>query len=229
MNHVLQGRRGAGSCVAPVMSVAAMAALLMGFATDAPGAGLARASAACPGAETPIAATTLDASRESLTCLVGAVRAERGLGPVRADDRLARAARSHTADMVRRGYFAHRSPGGSDVSDRLADAGWTPRGGAWWAGEILATGRGSASTPRRMVAAWLDSPPHRSVLLSARPDAMGVGVAGDTPDGGHERTGITVTAVLGRRCADDDITSTYNNAGTDPLSGYDQENDPCAA
>jgi uncharacterized protein YkwD len=222
MDNLLQGWRRP---MAPMATAAATAALLAGPATAAHGAGLAQASATCAGAETPIQATTLEDARAALACLIDAVRTERGLGPVRADARLERAARSHAADMVRRDYFAHRSPGGSDVSDRLARAGWTPARGSWWAGEILVTGDGAAGTPRRLVAAWLNSPPHRSVLLSTRPDAIGIGAARDTPDGGHVDTGITVDAVLGHRCDGGD------RGGADPLSGYyqDQAPDPCAA
>jgi uncharacterized protein YkwD len=220
MNNLLQGWCAPRARLAPMASAAATVALLAGPATAVHGAGLAQASATCAGAETPIQATTLDAARSALACLIDAVRTERGLGPVRADAHLERAARSHAADMVRRDYFAHRSPGGSEVSDRLARAGGTPPRGARWGGEILATGDGAAATPRRLVAAWLNSPPHRSVLLSTRPDAIGIGAVRDTPDGRHVDTGITVDAVLGRRCDD--------GGDTDLLSGYDRDQTPDA-
>ncbi|HET6509163.1 MAG TPA: CAP domain-containing protein [Baekduia sp.] len=216
--------------MACVTTVAALPAVAGGASVAHAAAGLTRAAAACPGAETPIGSTTLAASRAALSCLIGAVRAERGLGPVRADDRLAAAARSHAADMVRRGYFAHRSPDGSKVGDRLAHAGWTPSRGSWWAGEILVAGSGAAGTPRRLVAAWLMSPHHRSVLLSARPNAIGLGAVRNTPDREHANTGITVDAVFARHCA-----GGPGATGTDPLSGYrtrshqDREPDLCAA
>lgn len=227
MDNLLEGRCRA--LRAPGASIVAAAALLTGAATApaAHGAGLAAASATCPGAETPIAAGTVEDSRSALRCLIGAVRAERGLGPLAPDGRLAHAAQVHASDMVGRGYFAHRSPGGSDVGDRLARAGWKPASGSWWAGEILVAGSGPSSTPRRLVAAWLQSPPHRAVLLSARPDAIGIGVRRNTPDRRHAGTGVTVDAVLGRRCAPGDPLSGYETP-SDPLSGYETEDqDPC--
>ena len=47
--------------------------------------------------------------------LINVARADKGLKPVRLDLRLWRAARSHTGDMLRRGYFAHGA-----TTDRLA-------------------------------------------------------------------------------------------------------------
>ncbi|CAB4720364.1 MAG: hypothetical protein F2667_10120 [Actinobacteria bacterium] len=43
-----------------------------------------------------------------------------------------------------------------------------------WAGETLV--RGTDLGPRRAVGAWMDSPPHRAVLLMARARVAGIGV-----------------------------------------------------
>jgi len=178
-------------------------------------AGLSEASAACPGAEAPIAATTVAAARAALACLIDEARQERDRIALRLDDRLARAARDQAADMVRRDYFAHVTPTGADLTDRLRRASWPPGGQGWWAGEILALGSGPLSTPRRLVAAWLSSPPHRAILLSARAVRIGIGVVRDTPDGRHPADGVTAAAELGRLCPDDD-----GPTGADPLSTY---------
>lgn len=47
---------------------------------------------------------------------------------------------------------------------------------ATYAGETL--GRGTMS-PRRLVRMWLDSPPHRAVLLSGKPRRIGLGITMD--------------------------------------------------
>ena len=64
-----------------------------------------------------------------------------GLAPVRHAPGLDKTAQSHSADMVARHYFAHTSPTGSTLFDRINRSGFT-RYGAWWAGETLAWGRG---------------------------------------------------------------------------------------
>jgi uncharacterized protein YkwD len=108
--------------------------------------------------------------RRAMLCLVNRARMSAGLSPFRAERHLARAASRHAADMGRRHYFAHVSPSGESARSRARAAGW--RGGV---GEVIAWGCGVLSTPRATVRAWLDSPPHRSIILgSAR--AAGVGV-----------------------------------------------------
>jgi uncharacterized protein YkwD len=108
--------------------------------------------------------------RRAMLCLVNRARMRAGLSPFRAERRLARAASRHAADMGRRHYFAHVSPSGRSPLSRVRAAGW--RGGV---GEVLAWGCGSLSSPRATLRAWLNSPPHRSIVLGhAR--AAGVGV-----------------------------------------------------
>ena len=65
-----------------------------------------------------------------------------------ADRDLGEAARRHAADMVRRGYFSHVSPGGRDMGDRLRRAGYG-NGDSWRAGENLAWARASGRRRRR--------------------------------------------------------------------------------
>jgi uncharacterized protein YkwD len=118
--------------------------------------------------------------------------------------------------MVGRGYFSHVTPAGRDQTDRLRRVGWPPAAGGWWAGEILALGSGGASTPRHLVSAWLNSPPHRGILLSRKPTRIGLGVVRNTPGGAHPGDGVTVAAELGH----------VGGAGgdqADPLSSYSSD------
>ena len=110
----------------------------------------------------PVAA----ASRaDSLLAAMNGVRGAHGLAPLRADARLGRAARAHSADMVRRQYFAH-----GPVASRLARFG--VRG--WTVGENLAWGVGAAARAQAIVGLWLASPGHRANLL--RPGFRRVGI-----------------------------------------------------
>lgn len=73
-----------------------------------------------------------------------------------------RAARSHSVDMARRGYFAHSISGG-----RFS---WAPRNR--YAGENIAMG----NTPGEVVSMFLGSAMHRDTLMNPRYRNTGVGV-----------------------------------------------------
>jgi uncharacterized protein YkwD len=146
------------------------------------GAAPARAAdtAGCPGStDVPTAATVGQATSEVI-CLVNAERADRGLHALRPDGALRRAAVRHSADMVRRTYFSHVTPGGADFGDRIRDVGYG-KGQAWRAGEALGWGTGTRATPAALVDEWLDSPPHRHILLDPGFRELGVGIAAGAP------------------------------------------------
>jgi uncharacterized protein YkwD len=146
----------------------------------APQAANASAADQCPGAlDAPTDATAADAA-DTVTCLVNAERSKRGLRPVTRDADLGQAARKHARDMVRRGYFSHVSLGGSTLGDRLRSAGYA-NGQGWRAGEALGWGTGSLATANALVDEWLDSPPHRRILLDAGYRELGVGIASGEP------------------------------------------------
>lgn len=155
------------------------------------GAGAQPASAAVCAS---VSATASSASTAQLTratlCLLNQERAERGLGPLRANKRLALAAKRHAADMVRRDYFSHVAPGGTDFVARIRRAGY----GAPALGENLAAGSGEYSTPAATVRGWMDSPGHRSNILNRRFREAGVGVALGAPSlGGSESATYALT------------------------------------
>jgi uncharacterized protein YkwD len=133
---------------------------------------------------------------DATLCLINEERRARGRPALAADPRLAVAARRYSADMVARGYFAHVSPDGATLTDRLRRVGYLG-GCAWRAGEALAWGFGDERTPAARVAAWMHSRRHRRVLLSPRYRDVGIGVARGVPVGSGD--GITYTADFGRR------------------------------
>jgi uncharacterized protein YkwD len=128
----------------------------------------ALASGRCRGAGARRASTAV--MRRAMLCLVNHARASAGRSPFRSERHLGRAASRHAADMGRRGYFAHVSPTGKSPLSRARSAGW--RGGV---GEVIAWGCGTLASPRAILRAWLNSPPHRAIILGAG-HAAGVGV-----------------------------------------------------
>lgn len=107
-------------------------------------------------------------NEDAVLRLLNDVRANAGLGRLRADERLRAAARAHSRDMARRDFCAHDNPDGVTPAERMLSAGY-PAPGA----ENVARGQES---PRAVMDAWLASPGHRANLLNPRFTAIGVGV-----------------------------------------------------
>jgi uncharacterized protein YkwD len=131
--------------------------------------------------------------RTALRCLVNATRSAHGLPTLRSSGRLNAAADQFSADMVARRYFAHVSPEGRSVSDRIRATGYLGGSSDWALGEDIGWGTGTASTPGSIFRAFMNSPPHRRVILSREFREIGVGVAPGVPVAGE---GAGATFVL---------------------------------
>jgi uncharacterized protein YkwD len=97
---------------------------------------------------------------------INALRRRRGLAPLRLSAALSRAADAHSAAMATRGFFAHESADGTAFWKRVARF-YPRRNGSWSVGENLlwSSPDVDASAALRM---WLNSPPHRKILLTPR-------------------------------------------------------------
>lgn len=131
--------------------------------------------AACSTAPTtaPDASVPAARSANSSGADLNAFRAEQGLGRLRANASLTRAAQAHAADMAQRGYFAHEAPDGPNgrtFGDRARNGGCVMRSGA----ENLANGQRSEA---EVVAAWANSPGHRRNMMVADYKLYGLGRA----------------------------------------------------
>jgi uncharacterized protein YkwD len=96
------------------------------------------------------------------------VRTARGLRPLHYSAKLRAAARAHSRDMMRRGYFAHGALGRRAAAFHID---------APVVGENLAWGTGSYGTAKVIVQEWLTSPEHRANLLRPGFRWVGVGAA----------------------------------------------------
>jgi hypothetical protein len=95
-------------------------------------------------------------------------RAQHGLGPLKWDAALARAAQSHAELMVRQGALSHQYAGEAALETRVA------RNGAHF--RVVAENLAVAATPGALEAEWMHSPPHRRNILDARLNEAGVGL-----------------------------------------------------
>jgi uncharacterized protein YkwD len=115
--------------------------------------------------------TTHTSAATSLLQAVNQTRAAHGLRPLKVDFHLVRAARSHSSEMLRGGYFAHGDFHGRMVAFRVLG----PQ-----AGENLAWGNGPYASTQSIIAEWLASPEHRANLLHAGWTRIGIGIATGT-------------------------------------------------
>jgi uncharacterized protein YkwD len=151
---------------------------------------------AAASATAPPASAAAHASPDAVLRVLNAARARHGAPSLRADRRLARAARAHSRDMVANRYFAHLSRSGERPSRRIAHTGWMRGRRRWHVGENLAWGTRRSGRPAAIVAAWLRSPAHRRIMLDPVYRVVGVGVSRGTPFTGS-RHGLTYTADFG--------------------------------
>jgi uncharacterized protein YkwD len=121
--------------------------------------------------------------------LVNRKRAESGLEPLVWSDEAAGAARLHSENMARLGFFSHAGRDGSRVEDRAEAAGLT----GWRAlGENIAFNRGFQNPVETAVEKWMLSAGHRQNILSERWRETGVGIALKA-DGSYYLTQVFVT------------------------------------
>jgi len=102
--------------------------------------------------------------------LVNAERAKKGLSALKQNWELSRVARYKSQDMIDKGYFAHQSPTYGSPFVMMDNFGIKFSA----AGENIAYGQ---KTPAEVMNAWMNSPGHRSNILSATYNQIGVGVA----------------------------------------------------
>jgi uncharacterized protein YkwD len=161
----------------------------------------ASAGSSCAGANLVPNAQRIGLTRHATTCLINRERTKRGLRALRTNASLQSSAGAYARDMVRRSYFAHVSPNGETLSERIReDTRYLAGALRWEIGENLAWGTGRLATPAQIVAGWMRSPGHRRNILHASYREMGLGVALGTPvDASAASGGATYANHFGRR------------------------------
>jgi uncharacterized protein YkwD len=156
----------------------------------------------------PTAAPAQSANVERRTSLevavvkaLNSVRVGAGLKPLRSSPSLRTAARGHSAAMLELGFFSHESADGTAFSERIrrhyTNRGWR----TWSVGEALLASAGTTIEPDAIVEAWLESPPHRAIILSPAWHDAGIGAlyAPDAPKEFDGSATIVITADFGMR------------------------------
>jgi uncharacterized protein YkwD len=82
------------------------------------------------------------------------------------------------------------------VAERIRESGYLGGSQDWALGEDIGWGTGALSTPASIFRAFMNSPPHRRVILDRDFREIGVGVAQGVPVPG-QGTGATFTLDFG--------------------------------
>ncbi|HEX9989800.1 MAG TPA: CAP domain-containing protein [Chloroflexia bacterium] len=115
-------------------------------------------------------------------------RAAAGLAPVQIAGAVTDLSRSRSTDMARRNYFSHMTPEGAQFLQMLDDRGVPYK----FAGEILARNNyPDAEAAKVALDSYLNSAPHKAIMLDGRYNMVGVGYA-KSADGMHYWTVIFV-------------------------------------
>jgi uncharacterized protein YkwD len=150
-------------------SIVVLGALLAIFATLSTSAIEPRSAEAANTVKTCGGGTIkLNAKEERTLLLHNRKRRSRGLRPLCVHPKLTKAARAHSADMIRKDYFGHGS-----VERRLKHYGYHWRVYA----ENIAGGYGRYASPDNTFRRWMKSGSHRSNILDRRFREIGIGTA----------------------------------------------------
>jgi uncharacterized protein YkwD len=138
-------------------------------------------------------------ARRAVVCLLNAERRKVGEQTLGTDKKLQKAAQRHTDHMVGSDCFDHVCPGEADLGRRLEIVDYLTGGLTRWIyGENIAWGSGKLGAPKEIVKAWMNSPPHRTILLTSSFEDVGIGFHAATPGHGGESGGL-YTADFGMR------------------------------
>jgi uncharacterized protein YkwD len=143
-----------------------------------------------PSAPAPQSAQSDLSGMESfLLAKINEQRAAAGLGQVRLSSAVTNVARTRSNDMAERNYFSHTMPEGSNFLSILTDRSI----GFKYAGEILARNNFPDDQAAEVaIDSYLNSPPHKAIIMDGRYNVVGVGYSKSGEDAMHYFTVIFV-------------------------------------
>jgi uncharacterized protein YkwD len=146
--------------------------------------------------------TPTDSARvdTSTLCLLNQVRAAYHLLPLRSNPELQAVAGAQATGMVRDDYFGDDSPTGQTPAALIEKLPYSAHASSLATAQNLGWGTRSAATPAGIVTAWMQSPPHREVILTGAYREVGVGVSPAVPSiVGHGERGATYAVEFAAR------------------------------
>jgi uncharacterized protein YkwD len=166
------------------------------------GARAVASAVACPGEGSSPNGRNAALIDAATLCLMNEIRAANHLTPLRFNASLSRVATGQASDMVRGHYFGDQSISGQSPLARIMASSYVAHQARLHlqAAQNIGWGTGHTATPAGIVRAWMESPPHRAIILSGSYHDAGVGVAPSVPSGfSGQWHGGTYAAEFGTR------------------------------
>jgi uncharacterized protein YkwD len=195
--------RNVGAVLATALSMLAATLLIATGAllmpASAPATSTQRKSTPCANANLlPTAANTAAVDAATL-CLIDHVRTASHLRPLRFNPELQAVAATQVSEMVRWNYFADNSPSGQTPATLIEATSYAAHATRLATGQNIAWGTGVDATPAFVVAAWMSSPPHRELILTAAYRDAGVSATPAVPSVVESAPGATYAVEFGAR------------------------------
>jgi uncharacterized protein YkwD len=139
-----------------------------------------RGPRACAGASlAPASGEQLAVERATL-CLINQIRVAHRLSVLRANTTLTAVAASQVTTMLELDYFADLRPGGQTPLALVGQTRYARRARVS-VGQNIAWGTGIEDRAEAIVTAWMQSPPHRRIILTSGYRDAGVAVTAAVP------------------------------------------------
>jgi hypothetical protein len=162
---------------APCVAALLLCAIALGLVASA--AVAASRVARCSGVKVRPTGANSTAIDNATLCLMNQVRTSHAMRPLRLNRALAQVAGGQASDMVRGDYFSDNSLSGQTPLARIMANGYSAH--RLLTAQNIAWGTGPNATPVGIVRAWMESPPHRQIILTPAYRDVGVGVAPAVP------------------------------------------------
>jgi uncharacterized protein YkwD len=162
-------------------------------------AGPIASAGACKGAGLGPSQLSAAQAQSTIICLMNQRRKHFHAPKLHGNGQLAAAAAEHSSSMNQENYFSHDSSSDGDPVSRITSTGYMSHATSWGVGENLVWGNGSLATPQQAVASWMNSPEHRTIMLSRSFREVGIGFVVGSPTGGDEGNSAIYTADFGFR------------------------------
>ncbi|HEY2766737.1 MAG TPA: CAP domain-containing protein [Solirubrobacteraceae bacterium] len=160
----------------------------------------AQLATACPNASLFPTNSNLRAVDAATVCLIDNVRRDAHLRPLRPNPSLHGVAAGQSSEMVLGNYFGDNTRSGQTPLQRIVATRYRKRTTRVATAQNIGWGTNSLATPAAIVAAWMASPPHRHIMLTAGFRDVGVGAAPAAPSAlSAGQPGATYTVEFGAR------------------------------
>jgi uncharacterized protein YkwD len=176
--------------------LSASSALLLGSPLPA----AARSATPCANSYLRPTSSNLHAVDTAIVCLIDGIRRSAHLPPLRPNRSLHHVAAGQSVEMVLGDYFGDNSRSGQTPLQRIVATRYPKRTARVATAQNIGWGTESQATPAAIVAAWMASPPHRRIMLTAGFRDIGVGAAPAAPSAlAAGQPGATYTVDFGAR------------------------------